>query len=224
MGHHLSLTASDGHTLGAYRSDPESAPRGGVVVLQEIFGVNAHIRDVVDRFARDGYASLAPALYDRSSRKGIELGYTEEDVALGRKLREEFSWDDTVKDVEAAMKLLMHEELDVGSVGYCWGGTVSYLAAVRLPLSAAVVYYGGQILPYVEERERCPLLMHFAEKDASIPKESVETIARAHPDAVIHRYDADHGFNCDRRAQYDAAAAALARERTLEFFEQNLTH
>lgn len=223
MGRILNLTASDGHLLGAYRADPGGSPKGGVVVLQEIFGVNAHIRDVADGFARDGFTAVAPALYDRSSRKDVELGYTKEDIEIGRKLREEFSWDDTVKDVEAAMKLLESDGLAVGTVGYCWGGTISYLAAVRLPIAAAVVYYGGQILPYVEEKERCPLLMHFGEKDASIPRETVETLRRAHPEAEIHMYPADHGFNCDRRSQYDERAAKQARERTLAFFGKNLS-
>jgi carboxymethylenebutenolidase len=222
MGHWLKLEASDGHELSAYRSDPQRSPKGGIVVLQEIFGVNAHIRDVTDGFARDGFTALAPALYDRSSLKDAELGYEPDDVARGRKLREEFSWDDTVRDVEAAMKQLRSEALRVGTVGYCWGGSISFLAAVRLPLDAAVVYYGGQILPYVKEKERCPLLFHFGKKDKSIPMTDVETIQREHPEAVVHLYDADHGFNCDRRSQFDEAAAALARTRTLAFFEERL--
>ena len=223
MGEHLELTAADGHRLGGYRADPTGPAKGGLVVLQEIFGVNGHIRDVCDRFAADGYAALAPALYDRSSRKNVELGYTEADIELGRKLREEFSWDDTVLDVEAAMTLLETQGLKVGTVGYCWGGTISFLAATRLPVHAAVVYYGGQILPYVEEKERCPLLMHFGAKDSSIPPSYIETVRKAHPNATIYIYDADHGFNCDRRASYDEKAAKLARSRTLAFFGEHLS-
>jgi carboxymethylenebutenolidase len=192
------------------------------VVLQEIFGVNSHIRAVVDGFASEGYLALAPALYDRSSVKDVEMGYTAEDVARGRALREEFSWDDSVKDVEAAMGALHGEGLRVGAVGYCWGGSISFLAAVRLPLDCAVVYYGGQILPYVNEKERCPLLMHFGARDKSIPASDVEVIRKAHPAAIVHLYDADHGFNCDHRAQYDERSARLARERTLAFFAANL--
>jgi carboxymethylenebutenolidase len=191
-------------------------------VLQEIFGVNSHIRGVADGFAAEGYLALAPALYDRSTVKDVEMGYTKEDVARGRALREEFSWDDTVKDVEAATSSLRAEGLRVGTVGYCWGGSISFLAAVRLPLDAAVVYYGGQILPYVNEKERCPLLMHFGKRDASIPSKDIEAIQKAHPKAIVHLYDADHGFNCDQRAQYDETSAALARERTLAFFAANL--
>jgi carboxymethylenebutenolidase len=222
MGERMWLRAEDGHLLGAYRSETSRPPRGGVVVLQEIFGVNAHIRDVADRFALEGYLAIAPALFDRSSVKDVEMDYTREDVARGRTLREEFSWDDTVKDVEAAVKALRGEGLRVGTVGYCWGGSISFLAAVRLSLDCAVVYYGGQILPYVDESERCPLLMHFGKRDPSIPPADVETIRKKHPNAVVHLYDADHGFNCDRRPQYDDSSARLARERTLAFFAEHL--
>lgn len=222
MGKELTLTATDGHTLGAYRADPAGTPKGGIVVLQEIFGVNRHIREVCDGFAADGYVALAPALYDRSSHKNCQLGYTPEDIAAGRDLREEFSWDDTVKDVKAAVDMLKAEGLKVGTVGYCWGGTISYLAGVRLDVQGAVVYYGGQIIPYVNETENCPLLMHFGEHDAGIPLADVDQIAKAHPDAVVNVYDADHGFNCDHRGSYNEAAAKLARERTMAFFAENL--
>jgi carboxymethylenebutenolidase len=222
MGEPIRLRAGDGHELGAYRAEPSGKPRGGIVVLQEIFGVNSHIRDVADGFSGEGYLALAPALYDRSSVKGVEMEYTQEDVARGRALREEFAWEGSVKDVEAAMNTLRGEGLRVGAVGYCWGGSISFLSAVRLPLDAAVVYYGGQILPYVNEKERCPLLLHFGKRDASIPASVVEAIEKAHPEAVVHWYDADHGFNCDRRAQYDEASARLARERTLAFFASHL--
>ena len=223
MGQRLVLTADDGHSLGAYRADASGTARGGIVVLQEIFGVNVHIRDVCDGFAADGFTCIAPALYDRSSRKDCELGYEAEDMATGRKLRGEFSWDDTVRDVAAAVEVLAGEGLRVGSVGYCWGGTISFLAGVRLDVNAAVVYYGGQIIPYKDEKARCPMLMHFGEHDAGIPLSDVEQIRTAQPDAAVHIYDAGHGFNCDRRGSYDEAAAKLARERTVEFFNTNLT-
>lgn len=219
----VEIPLSGGKTMAGYLARPTGAgPWPGVLVFMEIFGVNSHIRDVADGFAAEGYLALAPALYDRSSVKDVEMGYTKEDIARGRTLREEFSWNDSVKDVEAAMNALRAEGLRVGSVGYCWGGSISFLAAVRLPLDAAVVYYGGQILPYVNEEERCPLLMHFGKRDASIPASVVEAIEKAHPGAIVHWYDADHGFNCDQRAQYDEAAARLARERTLAFFSANL--
>ena len=223
VGNKLTLTAADGHTLGAYRADPTESPNGGVVVLQEIFGVNGHIRDVCDRFALKGYAAIAPALYDRSSLLNAELDYTEDDVARGRALREEFSWDDTIKDVDAAADVLKEAGFRVGTVGYCWGGTIAYLSATRLDIAAAVVYYGGQIIPYIDEKERCPLLMHFGETDPSIPLSDVETIQKAHADAVVHVYSAGHGFNCDRRGAYDEVASKLAYERTLSLFAERLT-
>lgn len=223
MGENIKLTANDGHTLSAYRVQASGPARGGIVVLQEIFGVNQHIREVSDGFARDGYSVIAPALYDRSSQRDCDLGYTPEDIAVGRSLREEFSWDNSVRDVGAAADVLMGEGLKVGTVGYCWGGTISYLAATRLRVNAAVVYYGGQILPYVEELARCPLLMHFGKLDQGIPLHDVEVISRSHPQAEVHLYDADHGFNCDHRGSYDEAAASLARQRTLEFFAANLS-
>ena len=222
MGQRLTLTADDGHSLGAYRADASGSPRGGIVVLQEIFGVNSHIRSVCDAFAADGFTCIAPALYDRSSHRDCELGYEPGDMAAGRKLREEFSWDDTVKDVAAAAGVLAGEELKVGTVGYCWGGTISFLAGVRLDVSAIVVYYGGQIIPYKDEKARCPMLMHFGEHDAGIPLADVEQIRAAQPEAAVHVYDAGHGFNCDHRGSYDGASAGLARERTIDFFDTHL--
>ena len=222
MGQRLTLAADDGHSLGAYRADASGAARGGIVVLQEIFGVNSHIRSVCDGFAADGFTCIAPALYDRSSLRDCELGYEAGDMAEGRRLREEFSWDDTVKDVAAAVAVLADEGLGVGTVGYCWGGTISFLAGVRLDVKAAVVYYGGQIIPYKDEAARCPMLMHFGRHDTGIPLSDVDRIATAHPAATVHVYDAGHGFNCDRRGSYDEAAAKLARQRTIDFFGTHL--
>jgi carboxymethylenebutenolidase len=222
MGQALELTADDGHRFAAYRADAAGKPKGGIVVIQEIFGVNKHIREVADGFARDGYLALAPNLYDRSSKRGVDLGYTPEDIAEGRQYREQFSWDDSMRDLRAVVALLKAEGLKVGSVGYCWGGTMSYLAGTRLPVDGAVVYYGGQIIPYVNERARCPLLMHFGARDKSIPLSDVELIRAAHPEATVHVYQADHGFNCDHRGQYNEAAAAQARQRTMEFFARCL--
>lgn len=222
MGKQLRLTANDGHAFGAYRADPGAAAKGGVIVIQEIFGVNRHIRELADGFAADGYLAIAPALYDRSSKRDVDLGYTPEDIAAGREYRTEFSWDDSMRDLQTVVDLMKNEGLGVGTTGYCWGGTISYLAGCRLDIQAAVVYYGGQIMPYVEEQARCPMLMHFGERDQGIPLADVEAIRRAHPDATVHLYDADHGFNCDHRSQYDAEAATLARQRTLAFFAQHL--
>ncbi|HZD26943.1 MAG TPA: dienelactone hydrolase family protein [Alphaproteobacteria bacterium] len=222
MGKDLTLSASDGHEFGAYRADPAGTPKGGIVVIQEIFGVNKHIREVCDGFAADGYAALAPSLYDRSSRRNFQAGYTPEDIEIGRKLREEFAWDDAVKDVKAAVDVLRGDGLKVGSVGYCWGGTISYLAGTRLDVDCAVVYYGGQIIPFVDEKARCPMLMHFGEHDKGIPLSDVDKIRAAHPEAAIHVYPADHGFNCDHRGSYHAESAREARARTLAFFASHL--
>jgi len=223
MGENLALTAEDGHSLGAYRADPAGSPRGGIVVLQEIFGVNAHIREVCDGFAADGFLAIAPALYDRSSRKDAQLGYVPDDIAIARELRDEFSWDDTVLDVKAAVDVLQGEGLKVGTTGYCWGGTISFLAGVRLNIDACVVYYGGQIVPYAAEQANCPMLMHFGEHDHGIPLTDVEIIKQAQPSAEVYIYDADHGFVCDHRGSYNEAAAKLARQRTLAFYDKLLT-
>lgn len=221
MGIDVTLTASDGHQLGAYRADAtvDSASKGGVVVLQEIFGVNKHIRAVCDRFAAAGFSAIAPALYDRSSVKDCQLAYEASDVELGRKLRDEFSWDDTMLDVDAATDALQEQgrELPVATVGFCWGGSISFLTATRLGLAGAVVYYGAQIMPYVNEPATAPLLMHFGEQDKSIPPSDVAAIQSAHPTAQIHLYSAGHGFNCDLRAGHDPEASGLAWQRTLAF-------
>jgi len=222
MGTNLTLTAADSHEFDAYRADPAGTPRGGVVVIQEIFGVNIHIREVCDQYAADGYVAIAPALFDRSGSKGCELGYTAEDIASGRDIIGTFSWDLCMDDIRVVVDIMAGEGLKVGTVGYCWGGTISYLCGTRLPVQAAVVYYGGQIVPYIDEKEGCPLLMHFGEHDQGIPLENVHAIDAAHPDAVVHIYDADHGFNCNHRGSYNEAAADQARTRTLALFAQQL--
>lgn len=222
MQYQLTLTASDNHTLGAYRVNPDEHPRGGVVVLQEIFGVNAHIRNVCERFAGEGFVAIAPALYDRSSVRNCQLGYDASDIEIGRNLRSEFSWNDTLKDVAAAANLLKNEGLKVGTVGFCWGGSISFLSATRLSLSAAVVYYGAQIMPYVEEPAKASLLMHFGEHDASIPPSDIEAIRAAHPTADVHLYPTGHGFNCDLRPDFDPRSSATAWDRTLQFFATHL--
>jgi carboxymethylenebutenolidase len=222
MGQNIQLTADDGHKFGAYRADAAGKAKGGIVVIQEIFGVNKHIRELSDGFAGDGYLAIAPNLYDRSSKRGVDLGYTAEDIAEGRKYREQFSWDNSMRDIDAVTRLMKGQGLKVGSTGYCWGGTISFLAGTRLDIQAAVVYYGGQIVPYVNEKARCPMLMHFGEHDKSIPLSDVDTIRNAHPEATVYVYDADHGFTCDHRGSYKPGPAHQARERTMAFFAQNL--
>jgi carboxymethylenebutenolidase len=143
-------------------------------------------------------------------------------MGIGVALKDAFSWDLCMLDVKSVVAVMAGEGLKVGTVGYCWGGTISYLAGTRLPVAASVVYYGGQIMPYVDEKERCPMLMHFGEQDAGIPLDDVAAIGKAHPDAEVHIYDAGHGFNCDHRGSYDEVAGDLARQRTMALFEKQL--
>jgi len=214
------LVAADGHRLQAYEAVPVGAARGGVVVVQEIFGVNDHIRRVADGYAADGYRVIAPALFDRV-RPGIELGYTDADIAEGRKIRGQLTFEQALADVEAARKALGDGNIGIG--GYCWGGTVTWLAAARLPgFAAAASYYGGGIGQFAVEHPRCPTQCHFGEKDHAIPLTEVAAVRDANPAVEVYTYPAGHGFNCDARASFDAAAAKLARERTLAFFSKHI--
>jgi carboxymethylenebutenolidase len=221
MGQDLQLTASDGFRLSAYRADPDGKPRGGVVVVQEIFGVNSHIRSVCDGFARDGYVAIAPALFDRAE-PDVQLGYSEQDIARGRELKGRSGTDQALLDVRAAMDA-MRSAGKTGIVGYCWGGFIAWMAAARVDgLACAAPYYGGGMLEAANERPKCPVMAHFGRKDLHIPVEGVEKLAAAHPEAQVFLYDAGHGFNCDQRGSFDANAAKLARERTLEFFRKHI--
>ena len=220
MGERIELTASDGHRLGAYLARPDGAAKAGLVICQEIFGVNAHIREVTDGFAGEGYLAIAPALFDRIE-PGVELAYTADDTARGRALRTALAWDRVMLDVGAAAAEV-RAGAGVGVVGYCWGGSLAWLAACRLPVAAAVGFYGGQIHEHRAETPNCPVLLHFGERDPIITKEHVAEIAALHPEVPIFTYDAGHGFNCTARADYDAEAAAVARWRTLDFLAQHL--
>ncbi|WP_420345115.1 dienelactone hydrolase family protein [Pelagibius sp.] len=215
MGEQVSLTAADGHELAAYVARPEGSAKGGLVILQEIFGVNAHIRAVAEGFAAEGYMAVAPALFDRV-RPGIELGYEADDVAEGRALRPQVSWEATMHDVAAAMGLAA-EAGKAGIIGYCWGGSVAWLAACRLSPAAAVCYYGGHIHEFRDEKPACPVMFHFGEEDAGIPLGQARAVRDAHPNCPFFTYPAGHGFNCDLRGSYHAESAALARQRSLEF-------
>jgi carboxymethylenebutenolidase len=221
MGRMIELTTADGTTIGAYRADPPGPPRAGLVVLQEIFGVNHHIRAVADSYAARGFLAIAPALFDRVER-GVELGYDEASFAKARTLVPRLQPDETLHDVAAAIAAAA-EGGKVCLVGYCWGGTLAYLAASRLErLTASVGYYGSGIAKQPDEVPRVPLILHFGERDAHIPMSDVEAIRTAHPEIPVHVYPADHGFNCDERASYDRPSAELALERTLDFFARML--
>ena len=213
------LTASDGHELDAYEVHPDGAT-ASIVIVQEIFGVNAHIRSVVDRYASFGYRAIAPAVFDRQERR-VELGYDEEGKAKGIELVGPIAFGPAMLDVAAAVDHVA-ETGPVAVIGYCFGGSVAWLAANELPIAAAVGYYGGQIPAMVDRSPNVPTMLHFGELDAGIPFDRVQSVTDAHPDVAVHVYDgADHGFNCDARDQYDARSAAIALGRTLEFLAAN---
>ena len=219
MGDFTTLMARDGHQFQAYLAAPPGTARGAVVVIQEIFGVNAHIRAVTDGFATEGYTAIAPCMFDRI-RRGIELGYSAAEIDEGRGYMQQLQPEQTLKDLAAAIAVVKHAGR-VGTVGYCWGGAQSYRAACLLPVDCAVVYYGRA--QDAGKSPHCPVLYHFGSEDRSIPLAELEPMRQRDPGGVFYVYPgAGHGFNCDLRASYDAAAAALARRRTLEFLEQHL--
>ena len=222
MGQWIELTAADGARLSAYRADPpQGKPRGGLVVAQEIFGVNGHIRAVCDGFAADGYVAIAPALFDRYEPK-IDIGYTPEDIARGRELKARAGTDAALSDIAAARDAAATAGR-VGIAGYCWGGFIVWMSAARVPgLACAVAYYGGGMTDAITEQPRCPVMAHFGERDAAIPVAGVKLLAAAHPEVQVFLYPAEHGFNCDQRKSYDPASAALARERTLAFLRAHV--
>ena len=223
MGENLKLQASDCHHLGAYLARPAEKAIAGLVVVQEAFGVNAHIRRVADAYARDGFLVIAPALFDRIER-GVELGYEGADRERGMSLARQIDLGDALKDISAALDYLRGQNAGkCGVIGYCLGGTVAWLAATRLDPDAAVGYYGGYIGRFAEEKPRCPVMLHFGTLDRHIPKSDIDQVQARHPDVKIFWYEADHGFNCDDRAAYNAQAAKLARERSLEFLKKRLS-
>jgi carboxymethylenebutenolidase len=219
MGKMIELVAADGFRVSAYRAEPDGEARGGIVVAQEIFGVNSHIRSVCDGYAKDGYVAVAPALFDRSER-GVDIGYTADDIARGIALKAKATTDGALQDIAAARDALSGAG-KVGVVGFCWGGFISWMSACRLNgFACAACYYGGGMLGAIAETPQCPVMAHFGERDSGIPVDGVRGFAAAHSDVEVFIYAADHGFNCDQRGSYDATAAALARERTLKHFRR----
>lgn len=215
------LTASDGHRLPAYHVTPAGRPRGQLVVLQEFFGLNDHIRSVADRFAALGFSAIVPGLSDRAE-PGAEFGYDPAGIAAGHALRAKIPFEKSLLDVQAAIDLVKSAG-KVGIVGYCWGGSLAFFAATRLTdIVCAVGYYGSQIVPGVSEVPKIPLMLHFGDADASIPLNDVETIRRARPEVAIYVYPGKHGFNCDARANYVPASAQIAFGRTLEFLAKHV--
>ncbi|MFZ2159951.1 MAG: dienelactone hydrolase family protein [Bradyrhizobium sp.] len=222
MGQKLELKASDGFKLGAYRADPSGAPKRALVVIQEIFGVNSHIRDVCDRFAKVDYVAIAPAIFDRI-QPGFESGYTTDEVAHARSFIANPDWSAYLRDTEAAIAAVKSLG-PVGVVGFCLGGSVAYAAATKLDgLSAAVGYYGGAIVRFADDKPKVPTLLHFGEKDTGIPLADIEIIKSKRPEVQVIVYPgAQHGFSCDQRGSYDKVSADLAWQRTTAFFNEHL--
>jgi carboxymethylenebutenolidase len=221
MGTTIKLDASDGHRFSAYRADPAGQARGGVLVIQEIFGVNEHIRSVCDGYAADGYVAIAPALFDRVE-PGVELGYDGESMRRGVEVVMKLKPRDVLDDMQAVVDELSKSG-KVGVVGYCYGGTMAWAAASKLErVAAASCYYGGQIARQKDAVLKAPAILHFGEQDAMIPPADIEAVRAAHPDVPIYMYPAGHGFNRDVGAAYHAESAALAKQRTLELFRQHL--
>jgi len=217
MGKMIRLTAADGHELDAYVAEPKGKAKGGIVVVQEIFGVSDHIKRVADQYAAQGYKAVAPAMFDRVKR-GITLPYSE--IQQGLAYMRQLEWPNTLADLEAAAK----EARAAGSaavVGFCWGGTVAHVAASELDIDAAVSYYGGGVAKMLDKQPRCPIMYHFGDQDHSIPMPDVEKIKKAYPGRTLHVYPgAQHGFNCDERGSYSAPDARLAFDRSIEFLRE----
>ena len=222
------LKATDGFECPAYVAQPKGKPKGAVVVIQEIFGVNPHIREVVDGYAVAGYFAIAPAMFHRA-KHGVELGYTPDDMQAGMALKaaiEALPDMAFMADIQAAVKYALHTSgAKVGIVGYCWGGLLTWRSAALVEgLSAAVPYYGGgsTTAEEIARHPKCPVMAHYAKQDHWIGLDTVDMFAKAHPEVTVHLYEADHGFNCDHRGSYQKVSADLARERTLAFFEEHL--
>jgi carboxymethylenebutenolidase len=222
VGQDVKLTASDTFELGAYRTTPKGTPKGAVVVIQEIFGVNHHIRTVCDRFAEQGYVAIAPAIFDRTERN-FQSGYSEAEVAVARKFIAAPNWPAMLLDIQAAIDAVK-DVGPVGVIGFCLGGSVAYAAATQLSgLSAAIGYYGGAIVKSADDKPKVPTQLHFGAADHGIPLSDVEIIRAKRPDVEIFVYDgAHHGFSCDERPSFDKPSADLARERSLAFFAKHL--
>ncbi|MCE9641804.1 MAG: dienelactone hydrolase family protein [Betaproteobacteria bacterium] len=219
MGTMIQLTAADGHKFSAYRVEPKGKPKGAIIVVMEIFGVNSHIKKVTDEYAADGYLAIAPAMFDRV-HPGLDVGYGPEDLEIGRAAMKKVSLDDAMKDIAATMKNV-ESAGKIGIVGYCWGGTATFKAACSLGgLACASAYYGGSIPGLIAEKPKCPVMFHWGETDHSIPLEKAKEVAAAHKTQTHHFYAAGHGFNCDQRGSYSAEASKVARERSLEMFRK----
>lgn len=224
MGGFQTLESSDGHRFAAYEANPAGDAKAGIVVIQEIFGVNEHIRSVADGYAQQGYYVIAPAIFDRV-QTGVELGYDEDGMGTGMKLAfEDLKLEDALSDIQAGINAASGRAGKVGVVGYCFGGLLTWLSACDLQgVACASSYYGGGVSGARHKQAKCPVMMHFGELDAHIPLSDVDDVREAQPEVQVFVYEgADHGFNCDARGSYHAESAAIARQRTLDFFAEHL--
>lgn len=221
MGKNIELAASDGHKFSAYVAEPSGKPKGALIVVMEIFGVNSHIKKVTDEYAGDGYLAIAPAFFDRVQR-GLDVGYTPADIEIARPLMQKMKFDDALKDVEAA-KQHVASAGKTGIIGYCWGGALSFKSACNVNgLACAIACYGGAIPSMINEQPKCPVQFHWGETDHSIPLEKAKEVAAAHKGQAHYFYPAGHGFNCDQRGSYHAESAKLSRSRALEFLAKHV--
>jgi carboxymethylenebutenolidase len=216
------LTSTDDHQFDVYEAQPDGGAKGTIVVIQEIFGVNAHIREVAQGFASMGYRALAPALFDRVERQ-VSLGYSGADMMQGVELaRGKLQREDALMDLQTTIAAAAMTG-PVGVVGYCFGGLLAWLAACQLEqLSCAVSYYGGGVASEMSQTPTVPVMFHFAGEDAHISMADVAVVEKAQPNAPLFVYEADHGFNCNHRASFNEPAAVLALSRTHEFFDAHL--
>ncbi len=222
MGQTVTLTASDGFKLGGYRADPASKPKGAIVVIQEIFGVNSHIRNICDRLANEGYVALAPAIFDRIE-PDFQSGYSPEEVAVARKFVANPDWPAMLRDTQAAIDAVKNDG-PLGVIGFCLGGSIAYAAATKLSgLSAAIGYYGGAVVRIDDDKPKGPTQLQCGETDHGIPLSDVDTVKAKRPDVEVFVYPgAQHGFGCDERASYDKPSSDLAWRRSLAFFGTHL--
>ncbi len=218
----VKIVAKDGHEFSSYCAKPQGAPRGGLLVIQEFFGVNGHIRRVCDQYAADGYLALSPAIFDRVERD-VELDYDEAGMNKGRELRVKLDLSKCMLDIQATIDVAAGAG-KVAALGYCWGGSLAFIAAARLTgLACAIGYYGAQIAAHADETPRVPVMLHYAEKDEYLPQSDIEKVRKAHPSITIYQYPGtEHGFNCDDRRFYEPKSAAIARDRTLAFLGKHV--
>lgn len=226
MREHINLAADDGHSFQGYCSTPHNeVVKGGVLVVQEIFGVNNYIKEVCHKLSKTGYIAIAPCLFDRH-KPAVTLGYNSDSIAKGRAIKDAIGWKNPILDIEAglqAFEQINSNDLKIGVLGFCWGGTLAWLAACRLQIDCAVSYYGGQISDFINESPRCPTLMHFGANDHGIPSSVPETIQDLYRDINVHVYEgAGHGFSCNHRDDYHSISAELALARTNCYFKINL--